>query len=81
LPSGSILKGVALDHRQKLARQPAFERFERLTGMHLSERELEAYEQRASEGGMSALELFDRASDTIERNVARMRSETGTTLH
>lgn len=70
-----------MDHRQKLAGQPAFQRFEKLTGMRLSEKELEAYTQRAKEGGVSVLELFDRASVTIERNLARLRSSTGTTLH
>ncbi|MBP2498279.1 MULTISPECIES: hypothetical protein [Methylobacterium] len=49
--------------------------------MRLSEKELAAYEQRAREGGITILELFDRASERIERNLARMRSETGTTLH
>jgi hypothetical protein len=70
-----------LDHRQKLAGRPAFVRFERLTGMRLSGKELEAYEQRAREGAMSVLELFERASDAIERNLVRLRSQTGTTLH
>lgn len=49
--------------------------------MRLSEEKLEAYEQRATEGGVSVLELFDRASVTIERNLARLRSGTVTTLH
>ncbi|UIN38407.1 hypothetical protein [Methylobacterium oryzae] len=70
-----------MDHREKLAGQPAFQRFEKLTGMRLSEKELEAYEQRAKEGGMSILELFDRASDTIERNMARAQEAKRRTLH
>nr|WP_042670016.1 hypothetical protein [Methylobacterium sp. B34] len=70
-----------MDHREKLAGQPAFEKFERLTGMRLSELELEAYAQRAREHGISVLELFDRASERIERNLVRLRSETGTILH
>jgi len=67
--------------RNRLAGNPAFERFERLTGMRLSEKELEAYEQRAREGGITVQELFDRASNAIERNLVRLRSLTGTTLH
>lgn len=70
-----------MDHREKLAGKPAFERFERLTGLRLSELELRAYHQRAREAGISIADLLDRASDTIERNIARLRSDTGTTLH
>lgn len=49
--------------------------------MRLSERELEAYEDRAREGGVSLAELFDRASNTIERNMARAAEASRRTLH
>jgi hypothetical protein len=72
---------ASVTHRERLRGCPAFERFETLTGMRLSERELELCQRRANERGITIRELFESATRYVETNLARLRIETEEVLH
>ena len=55
-----------MTYRERLALSEAFHEFEDLTGLHLSEAELEAFEEQAQIEGLSMSAYFERSLDRVK---------------